>query len=682
MKKSRAFALPVLLLCAAGAGAAPLMIAARSGRAPAAPAAPAAALELAPIRTRGGEVRGQALAPNAERPQYFMDLKLDWKLLSFQAAGEITVPVRAGESLREAVFFVFANAGGVGGADATHANIAFDSISLNNAAVPWKLDGAVLRVQLPQAQSSPFTLHFNWHGVIPRLPPSDGISDLMGGAGADLDGLLGGILGGGGGGGNGAGGAPKAAAKREENTDYGLYAFGSGVLSLGAFWYPTLAVRGARGWVDEAPRGLGDVAYADESDYSVTIEAPPQVLVAAPGEEGLNRHGQRLWTAQGVRDFAVLASDSFVRASRSFEVGGKSVSVEAFTTRAHAAKSAQAIDIAGRALQIYARRFGPYPRGRFAVVEGPLRAGAGGMEYSGMTAIASALYGDLQAQLGAMSGMAGGMAGGSAGGAGGDNKLNGLLGDLEKEAYGEASSVPQGAPQASGQGAQAGAASTSGGNPLAGLEGMGAAGDLLKQQGAIMGSLFEETIAHEAAHQWWAIGVGSDSQRAPWLDESLTNWSSMLYFEDRYSKARSAQMMEAHLKTAYALARMLGSADDRADKRTSDYTSNLQYGALVYGKGALFYARLRGLMGDAAFFAALGKYFADYNGRLSSGRALIDEFKRAEPGRASEIEALFARWIEGAHGDEDITGGAPPSLAEMLGQAMGGAGGAGGAGSE
>ncbi len=662
MKKSRAFAVSLLFLCVAGVGAAPLMIAARTRQAPIlstllpSTEASAVPMEVAlnPINRRGSAEPVQ----DAGRPRYDMALKLDWKLLSFRASGDISVPVRAGESLRDAVFFVFANAGGVGGADSSHANIAIDNVALNNTPVPWKVDGAVLHVALPQAQLSTFVLHFDWHGVIPRLPPSDGISDLMGGAGADLSGLLGGALGG--------GGAAPATPKREENTDFGLYAFGNGVLSLGAFWYPTLAVRTPRHWIDEAPHGLGDVSYAVQSDYSVSVEAPPQVLVAAPGQEG-GAGNARTWKASGVRDFPILASDSFVRTGRSFDVGGKNVDVEAFTTRAHASKSAQVIDIAGRALQIYARRFGPYAYDRFAVVEGPLRAGAGGMEYSGMTAIASALYGDLQAQLSAMTGMAGGV--------GGDNKLNGLLGDLEKEAYGEGGGTQAKAQTSAQAGANTGEAATAqGDNAPAGMAGMGLAGDLLKQQSAIMGSLFEETIAHETAHQWWAIGVGSDSQRAPWVDESLTNWSSMLYFEDRYNRARSAQMMEAHLKTAYAMARMLGTPDDRADKRTSDYVSNLQYGGLVYGKGALFYAHLRELMGDGAFFAALNAYFADYDGRLSNAGALIDEFKRAEPGKASDIEALYERWIQGVHGDEDITGGTPPSLADMLGQAMGGAG--------
>ena len=439
---------------------------------------------------------------------------------------------------------------------------------------------------------------------------------------------------------------------------------------MGAFWYPTLAVRAQGRWIDEAPRGLGDVSYAEESDYSVSIQAPPQVLVAAPGIEGVGQNGARTWTARGVRDFAILASDTFTRQSKAFDVGGKSVRVEAFTTRAHAAKSGQAIEIAGRALQIFARRFGPYAHDRFSVVEGPLRGGAGGMEYSGMTAIASALYGDLSAQLGGIVGMGAGSLG--------DGALGGFLGDLEREAYGEGAGTnpsakappanrkpAAGAPDEDILGGPAGAG---------GLEGLGAAGDLLKQQGALLGSMFESTIAHEAAHQWWAIGVGSDSQRAPWVDESLTNWSAMLYFEDRYSKARAQQMMDAHLKTAYATARMLGSADDRADKRTSDYANNIQYGAMIYGKGALFYARLRDLMGDAAFFGALRKYFAAYEGRLANGPALLNAFKSQSPGQAGQIEALFARWIQGTHGDEDITGGAPPSLADMLGGAMGGAG--------
>jgi hypothetical protein len=140
------------------------------------------------------------------------------------------------------------------------------------------------------------------------------------------------------------------------------------------------------------------------------------------------------------------------------------VRVESFATKAHAAKSAQAIDVAARSLQIFARRFGPYGRERFVVAEGPLRGGAGGMEYSGMTAIASALYGDLQKQLGAMTGMAGMLGGGA-----GEGALGGLLGDLEAEAYGTSSTSP-------GTSAPAASISKVQDDPLDGLGALGGLG--------------------------------------------------------------------------------------------------------------------------------------------------------------------------------------------------------------
>ncbi len=36
------------------------------------------------------------------------------------------------------------------------------------------------------------------------------------------------------------------------------------------------------------------------------------------------------------------------------------------------------------------------------------------------------------------------------------------------------------------------------------------------------------------------------------------------------------------------------------------------------------------------------------------------------------LMALYARWIEGAHGDEDITGGKPVGLDSLLGGMFGG----------
>ena len=547
------------------------------------------------------------------RPFYNMNLAVDYAKLTFTNSAQITVPVAPNDNMKDVSFFIYANADGVGGAGKANPNITIESVSLNAKALKFSPVGAVLKIQLPQPQNASFTLKIKSKGHVPLAPAgSEGLGGML--SGIDLGSLLGG---------------QSSTGTKPKNQDYGLYTFGNNILSLGAFWYPTLAIRKGGKWLDSQPEGLGDVSYAETSDYevklTVTHDEKNPVLLSAPtwNVQDLIRGGVAPRSARGsytnfrARDFPILLSDQYQTKSKSFDVAGKPVEVRAFTTKANAAKADAAIEIAGRALQIYSKRFGAYNYSTFTVAEAPIRGGAGGMEYSGMTGIASLLYGDLGAQLGGLANMIGG-------------------------ASNDKSST-----------------------------GNGGVGDVISKQKAILDSLFEETIAHEVAHQWWAIGVGSDSAQAPWLDESLTNYSSMIYWKDRYGKARAQQMSDAHLKSSYAFARMLGAADARVDVKSAAYANGLQYGAVVYGKGALFYGALRKLVGEEKFFAALREYYARFNGKIADRNSLRDIFKTQSPEKAALIEALYVRWIESAHGDADITNGRVMTMGDLLGGMLG-----------
>jgi hypothetical protein len=543
------------------------------------------------------------------RPQYRIQAALDYELLTFQNIAEITVPVAPRDALKDVVFFLYANASAAPG----HKHITVDKVSLAGKPVPFKLDGAVLRVTLPQHMSTRFVLKIEYRGVVPRAPETgSGLQDMVGALGIDIGSILGGMLGGETKTNTAQGATPQT--QKPKNTDYGLYTFGNEILSLGAFWYPQLAVRQNGKWVDEAPSGLGDVAFAEMSDFDVSLDLSgqrvPDLKLLASGELQNNR-----FVARNVREFPLLASRNFAAKTKTFDVGGKKVEVTAAVAKNHAAKLDETLEIAGRALQIFARRFGPYPYDSLKVVEGPMRGGAGGMEYSGLIVIASMLFGDMEKQLGGL------------GASLGLGTVDALPGDASTQE----------------------------------------SGGIFGQQKAILDSMLETTIAHEVAHQWWAIGVGSDSQRAPWQDESLTNYSAIVYYEDRYGKAKAQQMADLHLKGAYETARMLGAPDAPANKPTSAYAGNLQYGAIVYGKGALFYGELRKLLGDEVFFASLREYYDEYSNRLAPQNSLRRIFEKNAPAQKSQIAALYARWIEGTHGDEDISGGKPASLSDLLG---------------
>jgi hypothetical protein len=338
------------------------------------------------------------------------------------------------------------------------------------------------------------------------------------------------------------------------------------------------------------------------------------------------------YVASNARDFAVLMSEDYTCNSRSVEASGRSVMVEACATQKNAARLKSTLDVAGQALQIYSKRFGEYPYKDFKVVEGTLRGGAGGMEFSGMTALAPMLYTDWDAQLNELSGVLGKLGG-----------LNKLLSALNPGGQAEAGAKQAASPAASAFGELF--------------------GSMLGTQG-IFNSMMEMTVAHEVAHQWWAIAVGSDSVREPFVDESLTNYSAVLYFEDRYGRDVAEKMMNIHLKMPYSLARMMSLPDAPANLPTSAYGSNIRYSAIVYGKGALYYDSLRRAVGDETFFSALREYYAKYRGSLAGPRSFLDIVTAKAP--AAGAEAMYRRWIEETHGDQDISGGKIAGISDIL----------------
>lgn len=183
-------------------------------------------------------------------------------------------------------------------------------------------------------------------------------------------------------------------------------------------------------------------------------------------------------------------------------------------------------------------------------------------------------------------------------------------------------------------------------------------------------SMLEFVTAHEVGHQWWHGIVGSDSRDHPFQDECLAQYSAMLYMRERYGARRADRETEQQVTAGYHMMRLMGGADAAVDQPVSSFASSLSYGGVVYGKGPHLYPALRRLLGDRAFFGALRGYVSDYRFRVAPPRALFDRMARGR--RAPRVRALVTRWLEEAHGDDDL---GPPDIGRMLGNA-GGSGGA------
>lgn len=163
--------------------------------------------------------------------------------------------------------------------------------------------------------------------------------------------------------------------------------------------------------------------------------------------------------------------------------------------------------------------------------------------------------------------------------------------------------------------------------------------------GALLGSDLDVpgfVIAHEAAHQWWYGMVGNDAHREPWLDEALTNWSAVWWMEQKHGRAAAEAAWDALVLLPYRLRLMEG--DLPLDLPAERY-SELDYVAIVYGKGAWMYEVLRREMGEERFFDFLRRY-AD---RHRFGWASADSWKAtlAEVWGRKEAEAFYEKWVKG-----------------------------------
>jgi aminopeptidase N len=154
------------------------------------------------------------------------------------------------------------------------------------------------------------------------------------------------------------------------------------------------------------------------------------------------------------------------------------------------------------------------------------------------------------------------------------------------------------------------------------------------------GEYLEFVTAHEVAHQWWYSLVGNDQVMVPWLDESLANFSVVYYYEYVYGADRAGMVFQNYVASRYYRAKEEGR--DGIVNQPVEAFGPEQYGAIVYGKGAVFFHELRAKLGDDLFLDVLRAYLQDRQYKL----ATPDDFLRvADQVSGQELDDFYAQWI-------------------------------------
>jgi aminopeptidase N len=151
----------------------------------------------------------------------------------------------------------------------------------------------------------------------------------------------------------------------------------------------------------------------------------------------------------------------------------------------------------------------------------------------------------------------------------------------------------------------------------------------------------EFTTVHESAHQWWYSLVGNDQVEEPWIDESLTQYTSILYFRDRYGADQAQFLVAFVFAEPYDRAKKAGQ-DLRADLPVAGYSES-QYGAIVYGKAPLFFDALHEAIGDEKYNVFMRTYFERYRYGIATAQDLLDA--AATQVDRARLDTLIQKWI-------------------------------------
>ena len=154
------------------------------------------------------------------------------------------------------------------------------------------------------------------------------------------------------------------------------------------------------------------------------------------------------------------------------------------------------------------------------------------------------------------------------------------------------------------------------------------------------GDFFEFATVHETAHQWWYGLVGNDQVDEPWLDEALTQYSTLLYYE-QVRDSSTADAIRSHYFERHYDELIQENRDAPIGQPVRAY-SREDYGPVVYGKGPLFFHALRAEVGNEMFFTVLRAYFRAYRYKVATAEEFLD---LAEEVSGRDLDSLYRKWI-------------------------------------
>lgn len=147
----------------------------------------------------------------------------------------------------------------------------------------------------------------------------------------------------------------------------------------------------------------------------------------------------------------------------------------------------------------------------------------------------------------------------------------------------------------------------------------------------------ETTVVHEVGHQWFYNLIGNDQLDDPWLDEALAQFATLQYFANEYGPSGEAGFRSS-LEGRWA---RVENANIPIGLPVAGYTGS-EYGAIVYGRGPLFFVTLQKEMGLEPFET----FILEYTHSLAWDIATPEILQTlAEKHCTCNLQSIFGEWV-------------------------------------
>ncbi|MBQ3493363.1 MAG: M1 family metallopeptidase [Clostridia bacterium] len=157
---------------------------------------------------------------------------------------------------------------------------------------------------------------------------------------------------------------------------------------------------------------------------------------------------------------------------------------------------------------------------------------------------------------------------------------------------------------------------------------------------------YGEVIVHETAHQWWQTAVGNNEIEYGFLDEGLTEYSVVLFYENNPEYGMTREYMVKSAQDTYKVFcsvsdKVFGKVNTVMMRSLKDFNGEYEYVNIAYIKPCIMYDCLRESIGDAKFFKGLQKYYKEFKFKNATPYDLVGIYEKTGADSNGFFESFF-----------------------------------------